>query len=149
MNIFGKNPNNKNIVEMAEIYEVFDKSESISVYNAGEKQNFTAGSNSYNEILSSWNDMIDGAHDMPAFGVSINSYTLKEMEKGIWLEFEYDNALEVNGMPFEKLLVNVVSSFCGFNIIRYNADFGYEGRCFYLDLNGKNMSELYDLLNKI
>ena len=132
-----------------ELYESFDNAENINVYNNGEMNVYGAGTEEFDNVLTGWKIITDGARDMPAFGVSINSYTLKEMEKGIWLEFEYDNALEVNGMPFEKLLVNVVSSFCGFNIIRYNADFGYEGRCFYLDLNGKNMSELYDLLNKI
>ena len=131
---------------MEEINETFDYAEIINVYNNGAKTSYFSGGKEYNEILACWNDMIDGAHDMPAFGVSLDNYTKEEMKKGLWVEFDFKKILECNGMPFEKLLVSVEKDSQGFNLIRYNSDYGYNGRCFYLDLVGKNMGNFYDLL---
>ena len=52
-------------------------------------------------------------------------------------------------MPFEKLLVEVGKEFYGFNIIRYTSERGYDGRCFYIDLVNKNMSDFYNILMDI
>jgi len=134
---------------MAEINNVFDKAEIINVYNEGVKTAYSAGGEEYRKILSSWNEMIDGAHDMPAYGVSLDKYTKEEMKKGLWVEFDFGGVYECNGMPFEKLLVEVKSDFYGFNLIRYTEENGYDGRCFYFDLNGKKMGDFYDLLLNI
>ena len=131
---------------MEEICEVFDSAEAVNVYYNGVKTVYSAGSEEYNKILAIWNKMIDGAHDMPAFGVSLDRYTKEEMKKGLWVEFGFGKVLECNGMPFEKLLVSVEKDSQGFNLIRYNTNCGYDGRCFYLDLVGKNMGNFYDFL---
>ena len=134
------------MVIMEEICDAFDSAETVNIYNGGVKTSYSAGGEEYVKILSCWNDMVSGAHQMPAFGVSINAYTVEEMKKGLWLEFDFNTVLECNGMPFEKLLVKVEKEYQGFNLIRYTAENGYDGRCFYLDLFGKNMGNLYDLL---
>ncbi len=134
------------MVIMEEITEAFGETETILVYNNGAQTAYSAGEEQYNKILACWNEMIGGAHDMPAFGVSLDRYTKEEMKKGLWVEFDFKKVLECNGMPFERLLVEVQKNFQGFNIIRYNADYGYDGRCFYLDLVGKNMDKFHDLL---
>lgn len=131
---------------MEEINEVFDCAEIINVYNKGAKISYSSGDKEYKEILACWNEMIDGAHDMPAFGVSLDNYTKEEMKKGLWVEFDFEKVLKCSGMPFEKLLVSVEKDSQGFNLIRYNSDYGYNGRCFYLDLVGKNMGDFCDLL---
>lgn len=131
-----------------ELYEAFDYSDSINVYDEGSVVSYGKGQDRFEEILSGFTTLIDGAHDMPAFGVSINSLTTKEMKKGLWVEFGFDGQYESNGMPYEKLLINVQKSFSGFNIIRYNSGCGYDGRCFYYDLVNKNMCAFYDILNK-
>lgn len=134
------------MIIMEEIYSVFDQSEVISVYDGGVKTSYSSGSDGYGKILNGWNDMIAGSHQMPAFGVSINDLTVKEMQTGKWVEFEFGKKLTCCGMPFEKLLVAVNKDYYGFNLIRYESERGYDGRCFYLDLVGKNMGEFYDLL---
>ena len=131
---------------MEEIHEVFDCADTINVYNGGAKTVYSSGGKEYSKILACWNDMINGAHDMPAFGVSLDRYTKEEMKKGLWVEFDFKKLLECNGMPFQKLLISVEKGAQGFNLIRYNSDVGYDGRCFYLDLVGKNMGKFYDLL---
>lgn len=129
-----------------ELYEAFDYSDVINVYDEGNVVSYGKGEDRFEEILSGFKTLIDGAHDMPAFGVSINSLTTKEMQKGLWVEFGFDQQYKSNGMPYEKLLVNVQKSFAGFNIVRYNADSGYDGRCFYYDLVNKDMSDFYNIL---
>ena len=134
------------MVIMEEISEVFEQTENINVYNDGVKSVYAAGSDNYETIMSCWKKTIGGAHDMPALGVSLNHLTVKELEKNLWVEFDFGKALVCNEMPFEKLLVQVGKEYYGFNLIRYNSDRGYDGRCFYLDLDGKNMNDFYDLL---
>lgn len=129
-----------------ELNEVFNEAESINVYNDGVKVNYSAGGKEFKDMLAGWNGLIDGAHQMPAFGVSLNHATVKELKKGLWAEFVFDGVKECGGMPFEKLLVNVIKDYQGFNIIRYNTGYGYDGRCFYYDLVGRNMAVFYDIL---
>ncbi|MDE6597491.1 MAG: hypothetical protein K2K60_02505 [Clostridia bacterium] len=129
-----------------ELDKAFDKAESINVYSNGEVINYAANQKPFKEILVSWNDMIDGAHQMPAYGVSLNRETLKALKSGLWVEFVFDEVYENGGMPFEKLLIQVEKSFTGFNLIRYTTEYGYDGRCFYYDLLNKNMDNLYDIL---
>ena len=131
---------------MEEINEAFDCAEIINIYRGGTKTAYSYGSKEYNKILSCWNKMIDCAHDMPAFGVSLDQYTKEEMKKGLWVEFYFGKVLECNGMPFERLLISVEKDSQGFNLLRYNSKCGYDGRCFYLDLVDKNMGNFYDLL---
>ncbi|MDE6000759.1 MAG: hypothetical protein K2N33_05445 [Clostridia bacterium] len=129
-----------------DLYKVFDKTESINVYNDGEVNNYVANQKQFEEILISWNNMIDGAHEMPAYGVSLNRETLKALNSGLWVEFVFDGVYESNGMPYEKLLIQVEKAFTGFNLIRYSTEYGYDGRCFYYDLANRNMDNLYDIL---
>ena len=124
----------------------FKSAESINVYNEGIIKTFASNSKQFQEILACWADMISYVHLMPAFGVSLNDLTLQAMQSGLWVEFDFAKQLESDEMPYEKLLIQVAKGNCGFNLIRYNAVGGYDGRCFYYDLNGKNMDELYDLL---
>lgn len=129
-----------------ELENVFDNAEKINVYNDGAVNVYGNGEKAFDEILVGWKAMIDGAHEMPAFGVSIGRLTRQEMQKGVWTEFVFDREYEHNGMPFEKLLINVKKDYYGFNLVRYTAEHGYEGRCFYYDLVGKNMGNFYNIL---
>ena len=129
-----------------EIEEIFDSATSVIIYNDGVKKEYAKGGEEFEKILLNWNDMLVGCHPMPAFGVSIDRETVKEMKSGLWAEFVFGQTLEYNGMPFENLLVKVVGEYCGFNLIRYNAEHGYDGRCYYIDLVNKNMSDFYDFL---
>lgn len=132
-----------------ELNEVFEKSDKIVIYKDGQKNEYDNGSAVYGGILAEWSSLIDGAHEMPAFGVSLDRETQKELNSGLWVEFEFPQTYSTNGMPYSKLLINVVSSFYGFNLIRYQKEYGYDGRCFYYDLAGKDMSKFYDYILKI
>lgn len=131
---------------MREIFNVFEKADCIKVYTAGDIKSYKSGTEEYSGIISCWYEMIEHAYEMPAFGVSLNNETLEAMNSGRWIEFEFDKKQEYNGMPFEKLLIQVESVFKGFNLIRFNRENGYSGRCFYFNLVDRDMSNLSDYL---
>lgn len=131
-----------------QLEKITDYAQSVNVIVDGVTTAYVVGEQRFSEICAAWNNMIFGAHEMPAYGVSLDRETKKAMTSGVWAEFVFDKQLSANGMPFEKLLVNAQPEWCGFNIIRYTTGYGYDGRCFYYDLAGKNMSLFYDCLTK-
>ena len=129
-----------------ELNEIIELSESGNVYHDGVTIVYGKGEERFNQILEEWIVLTDDARDMPAFGVSLNRETIEAMSNGLWVEFVFDKQYTHNEMPFEKLLVNVEKQSQGFNIIRYNSQGGYSGRCFYFDLVDKDMTRFYDFL---
>ena len=129
--------------------QIFDNSVSVMVYRDGSSHEFYKGEEGYAKILNGWNELVCDAYDMPAFGVSLDKLTRQEMKSGNWVEFVYDGRCEFNEMPYEKLLVKVEDDYGGFNIIRYLSEGGYCGRCFYLQLNDKTMSQFNNVLKDI
>ncbi len=131
-----------------ELDKMTDYAQSVSVMIDGETTAYVVGEQKFNEICAAWNNMIFGAHRMPAYGVSLDNETRQAIKSGVWAEFVFDKKLSSDGMPYEKLLVNAQPEWSGFNIIRYTSEFGYDGRCFYYDLVNKDMSMFYDCLTK-
>lgn len=134
------------MVTEIELEKLTDYAQSVSITIDGETEAYAVGTPKFNSVCAAWNDMLVGAHLMPAFGVSINDLTLREMQKGVWAEFAFGGEFSAGGMPFEKLLINAQPDWSGFNVIRYSAKRGYDGRCFYYDLVGKTMRGFYDCL---
>ena len=125
------------------IAQYFSLSVQIAVYENGEKVVYEKGSKEYFEILYAVNEMTTDAHELPAFGVSLDNETREAIEQGVWLEFVFAETQCHNEMPFDSLLFEVKSEDSGFNLIRqYNGK--YDGRCFYLNLQG-NMQLVEDL----
>lgn len=137
---------NKDMVVYNEIIESFKDCETVIVYTNGKCKTYCADSKEYKRILAIWSDMTSSARQMPAYGVSLNNETINAINKGVWVEFSYSHVCECAGMNFEKLLTEVQEDYYGFNLIRYNSRCGYDGRCYYVDLNGNNMVKLYDYL---
>lgn len=117
----------------------------INVYHNGEKSTFYTDDSQFCQILTCWQDYLSTAREMPAYGVSLDQETKCAMQFGTWLEFEFADKNTYNGMPFEKLLVEINCDHSGCNLIRYNAIDGHDGRCFYLDFD-HTMQKLYQVL---
>lgn len=128
------------------ICDAFPASAQICVLKEGKGEAHDAGSGRFNEIMAVWTETLKDCRPMPAFGVSLDEMTVKEMKSGTWLEFAFDGACASDDMSFERLAVKVEADYRGFNVIRYNSVGGYAGRCYYIDLVG-DMSKLYDCLN--
>ena len=129
-----------------ELNEIISSSETINVYNDGVVTSYRQGETSYNQIVEGWKELCENAREMPAFGVSLNNETIEARGVGLWVEFVFDLPHTHSNMTFEKLLLKVEKQWQGFNIVRYNSQGGYSGRCFFLDLAGGNMSQFYDIL---
>ena len=129
-----------------ELQQAFSQAEEIAVYSDGEVSVYPADGDGYKQIMAEWNSLLDGSVTMPAFGVSINDYTLGAMKSGKWVEFVYSSQQKSGGMEFEKLLIEVKPDYMGFNVNRYNSDCGYAGRCYYIDLRGKSMQSFYNFI---
>lgn len=137
------------MIVFEEIADSFGYADGAALYNDGNKRIFEEGTREFALILDACKEMTGGARQMPAYGVSLNDYTVADMQTGLWVEFIFGETSECDGMPFEKLLIKAERESAGFNLIRYNSRCGYDGRCFYLDLVNKNMSEFCDILLNI
>lgn len=97
----------------------------------------------YDEYVAIMKNILQGSHDMPAFGVSLDHNTKQALQKGVWLQLTYPTTQEVNGLPFDTLLIELHPNHSGFNIIRGNNG-TYDGRCFYIDLNCNTLTPIYE-----
>lgn len=136
------------MVPEIEIQEIAKYTDGINVYDDGVAVPCEKDGARFKEICAAWTGMMKFARQMPAFGVSLDTETTKAVKKDVWLEFSFPQTYCNGGMPFERLLINVVPEYSGFNVIRFNSDYGYDGRCFYFDLIGSNMADLYNVLKK-
>ena len=131
-----------------QLQEVFSQAEEISVFKNGGEETYASGTEKFEEIIAAWNSMLDGSVTMPAFGVSLNEYTVNAMKNGVWVEFGFGEEMTIDEMPFEKLLVEVKPENKGFNVIRYVKSSGYTGRCYYINLREGDMSAFYSDISK-
>ena len=129
--------------------DIIATSESINVYNNGKVTVYRQDDEHYNQIVEGWIFLTENSREMPAFGVSLNDETLEARSSGLWVEFVFTKQHTHSSMTFEKLLVKVERQWQGFNIVRYNAQYGYGGRCYFFDLVGKDMSNFYDILRNL
>lgn len=137
-----------NVLNFKVLQDCFSESCSIVLNIDGESKDTFVGDEDYMKILNTFNEMIDGSHQMPALGVSIHELAIEGRKHGTWLEFNFDKTYCFNDLPFDALLIEIEPNFGGFNLIR-RVDGRYDGRCLYLNLNNKNMQVLYDLLHSI
>lgn len=129
----------------ADIYDTINDCQKIETYIDGEKYSFSSESDEYVDVLDEMNDMLNGSHEMPAFGVSLDNETKEAMKSGVWIKLVYNKTYTHNEMTFDTLLIEVQKDWSGFNIYRGNKGI-YEGRCFYINLVDNNMDILYDLV---
>ena len=100
------------MVTQIKLENVTQYASSVNVYVDGETSIYPVGCEKFNDICAQWNNMLEGAHQMPAFGVSLHDETIREMKKGVWAEFVLDGQYSSDGMTYEKLLVAVHPDWC-------------------------------------
>ena len=127
------------------IQEIFDEVQSIGIFNNGAVNQLLPSQMGYTLVINGFKNLLSNARRMPAFGVSLDKDTREAMAEGLWVEFDFGKKITYAEMDFEKLLMQVVASHSGFNLIRYNSKDGYVGRCYYFDLGG-TMNDFYDIL---
>lgn len=127
---------------MQTLTNFFFKADTYTIYYNGVGQTVEASL-----IADVLKKLCEKSYFSPAYGVSINELTIGELKKGLWFEMKFNTPLSFAEMPFEKLLINIKPDFYGFNIIRYNSDGGYDGRCYYLNLHNRSTEFYNHLLN--
>ena len=128
------------------IFSHISNTSQIVVYDDGFVSNFEKGDDKFELVLNAFLNTTTDAHEMPAFGVSLDEETRKALDDGLWVEFCFDTTLSHNDMPFDSLLIKVNADDSGINLVRKHNN-KYEGRCFYLNLKTtlKNFSDIvYD-----
>lgn len=130
------------------IQEIFDEVQQIEIHNNGSTLKLLPEQPGYKLVINGFINLIANGRQMPAFGVSLDNETRIAMGEGVWVEFDFGKRLWYSQMSFEKLLVQVVSSYSGFNVVRYNSADGYAGRCYYFALNG-DMREFYNVVTSV
>lgn len=131
---------------IADLNQIIATSESVNIYNDGQVTVYLKEEPNFCKIMEGWTVLSGNAREMPAFGVSLNNETVKAKNIGLWVEFVFAEQQTHSSMTFEKLLIKVEKQWQGFNIVRYSDKDGYSGRCYYLDLVGKDMSQFYDII---
>lgn len=129
------------------IPEIYPAAAQVIVYHEGEATTYARGSAAFAQIMAALAEMSVGAHDMPAYGVSLDQETRQARTTGLWVELVFAEEQYFDGYNFESLLIAVKPADSGFNLIRKVAG-KYEGRCLYLSLSG-NMQVLHDTLQAL
>jgi hypothetical protein len=136
-----------NYLQDFRLYDFFSDSNKITIFNNGTTHEFTPDSAEFKEIMKEFLYLINDAHEMPAYGVSLHEETTQALSNGLWLKFDFDEEREHNDMPFTSLLIYVNPQDQGFNLIREYQQ-RYEGRCFFLSLQQNTMQPLFEVIQK-
>lgn len=137
-----------NFLQDFRLYDFFSDSNKITIFDDGKIYEFPQNSTGFGEILKEFLYLINDAHEMPAFGVSLHEETTQALTNGLWLKFDFEEEHEHNDLPFTSLLIYVNPQDQGFNLIR-EYQHRFEGRCFYLSLQQNNMQDLFDVIKRI
>ena len=125
--------------------DLFSEASMVEIYKDGEV--YLLNQEQQKEFDEIFCEIMEGAIQKPAFAVSLDDLTKEEMKSGFWVKFIFDNTMFKSEMPFDELLFNVTENAHGVNIIRGN-DGIYQGRCYYLDLEG-TMNMLYGFISQL
>lgn len=84
--------------EEKDIKQFFPEAETIILLREGTEK--ILGETARKKVLSALESMSENAVQMPAFGVSIDELTRKDMQKGVWLRLSYAENQSCFGMDF-------------------------------------------------
>ena len=95
--------------------EIFQKE--FTLYVTEKDKNSVLNSEIRIPIVKEFISLFDDGYEMPAFGVSLNDLTLKDMKENRYLIFEFEKSAEYEGYPYEALAVRVEPNSTGFNLL--------------------------------
>lgn len=88
-------------------------------------------------------DLFEGSRTVPALGVVFEDMYQEDMQTGIHVVLKFDGVFEVNGLTFDELVFKVTPNAYGIGIIR-GLEGEHNGRCLFVDLDGKTTQNFYD-----
>lgn len=129
------------------INNFFEKAKSITIFKNGKSRIFKENEKEFKNIIQQFTEQTQNSVEMPAYAVSLHNETIKAINDGLWIQFNFEQEKTHREMPFDALLININKDYCGVNIIRHYKD-KYEGRCFYLNLDN-NLNDFYKFLDEL
>lgn len=113
-----------------ELVECFNDVVSIELFNNGKHSVFDKENKYFDKTIANIKNIFRGARLEPAFSVSLHDETVKAMNNGKWIKFNFGTEKIVNELSFNSLIFELFTT-QSLNIIReYNGK--YEGRCIYV-----------------
>ena len=92
--------------------------------------------------------MFENVHTLPSFGVVFNDMYQEQIQQGKFVSLKFGEVLELNSLPFDELVFEVVSESQGINLMR-GMNGVFQGRCIYVDLLEKNMQQISEFVDNI
>ncbi len=92
--------------------------------------------------------LFENSHTLPALGVVFDNEFKTDLQDGIFVSLKFDVPIEINDLPLDELWFRVSPEAFGFNLCRANHGI-VQGRCIYVDLNGKTMQNFSDFVNSL
>ena len=110
-----------------------DKIISVEYFKNGEKFELSSNEEWFEDFKEQLFEIFSNSRSLPSLGVSLHEETKKELKHGEWIQINFKDRMEENGLIYDGLLFRLEQT-CGINLIRI-LDGKYEGRTFYLDLD--------------
>lgn len=92
--------------------------------------------------------LFENSHTLPALGVVFDNEFKTDFQNGIFVSLKFDVPIEINDLPLDELWFRISPEASGFNLCRANHGI-VQGRCIYVDLNGKTMQDFSDFVNSL
>ena len=131
------------ILSFFEVYDVLPFANQISLYFDG--QEYVLTQEEQESLKGEIFGIFENSHTLPALGVITNNEFQEELQKGVYVSIRFETLFEINGLPFDQLVFKVEKDSYAFNIYR-GIDGVFEGRCIYVDLNGKTLDSLMEAI---
>ena len=90
--------------EMNNLIDFVKFIESFHIYINGKRCVISTGDNGFDEIKSRIEFLFGLARVMPAFGVSLHSETLDALKQDCWIQINFIQNIDIDGLNFDGLL---------------------------------------------
>lgn len=134
------------IMSFFQVSDVLPLAENVQLLQEG-KQIVLSQENQI-ELRSQVEALFNDSRTMPALSVVFGDEFNEILQNGTFVSVKFDKTFQINDLPFDELIFQVTPESFGFNVFRGNSDI-VQGRCIYVDLNGKTTKQFYDFVSTL
>ncbi len=117
----------------SELVNCFNYVESIEILNEGKRSVFDKDNKYFAKTIANIKNVFDGARLEPAYAVSLHDETVKVMQEGKWIKFNFTSEQEINELSFTSLVFELFTT-QSLNLIR-EYEGRYDGRCIHVSFD--------------
>lgn len=134
------------ILSFFQVSDALPYVESTNLYMNG--QEVSLSQNQQEDLKMQLDKLFEGSHTMPALAVVFGNDFQESLKEGSFVSLKFGQEVQINDLPFDELFFKVSPDAYGFNLFRGNHGV-VQGRCIYVDLNGKTMQEFSDYVSTL